>query len=385
MNFLCEKESCFVDFTMLNKAKFKLLLYQVENDLIIYNSLNRVNKFIAFSIFETVNDFKILFILNDYLNERILSYYSIQLDLKDSNKITFILNFQDKTKEKVIQLFNIIHHDLSKFKSSLKFFSNESLEKRFLSIIDENLNSNFLISEILGSIYVKNNNIATIFNLYYLILTFSNNNFFLQNFLSLIKNYHLEGYIVITFKNNPKDCIMFTSYFINKAKNKISDNALENDINNFYGHTLIKKQKLSPKNVFQILWRSEINKCFLLFNDVNKFFLNENKISDLSSFNSKLNDYLKRNDIDFIRLSKNLLLLNSNKLLLISINLQSELIRMLLKRYYKKYLIYILILNEEEYEKLRKFNEISHLKDLFIINPEEFLNLNDEKFKKLLD
>jgi hypothetical protein len=58
---------------------------------------------------------------------------------------------------------------------------------------------------------------------------------------------------------------------------------------------------------------------------------------------------------------------------------------MLLKRYYKKYLIYILILNEEEYEKLRKFNEISHLKDLFIINPEEFLNLNDEKFKKLLD
>lgn len=385
MNFLCEKESCFVGFAMLNKAKFKLLLYQVENDLVIYKSLNKVNKFIAFSVFETVNDFKILSILNDYLNKKILSYYSIQLDLKDSNKITFILNFQDKTKEKIIQLFNIIHYDLSKFKSSLIFFSNGSLEKRFLSIIDENLNSDFLISEILGSIYVKNNNEATIFNLYYLILTFSNNNFFLQNFLSLIKNYHLEGNIVIIFKNNPKDCIIFTSYLINKAKNKISDNALENDINNFYGHTLIKKQKSSLKNVFQILWRSEINKNFLLFNEVNKFFLNENTISDLSSFNSKLNDYLKRNDIDFIRLSKNLILLNSNKLLLISINLQSELIRMLLQRYYKKYLIYILILKEEEYEKLRKINEISHLKDLFIINPEEFLNLNDEKFKKLLD
>ena len=124
---------------MLNKAKFKLLLFQVEKDLVIYNSLNKINKFIAFSIFETANDFKILSILNDYLNKKILSYYSIQLDLKDTNKITFILNFQDKTKEKIIQLFNIIHHDLSKFKSSLIFFSNEALEKRFLSIIDENL------------------------------------------------------------------------------------------------------------------------------------------------------------------------------------------------------------------------------------------------------
>ncbi|MFX1339923.1 MAG: hypothetical protein ACFFDK_15030, partial [Promethearchaeota archaeon] len=61
---------------MVKKGKFKLLSYVIEDQLIFYKSLNRNKKILAFSIIEVESFFPLLQILKDYLEKRILKYFS---------------------------------------------------------------------------------------------------------------------------------------------------------------------------------------------------------------------------------------------------------------------------------------------------------------------
>jgi len=63
--------------------------------------------------------------------------------------------------------------------------------------------------------------------------------------------------------------------------------------------------------------------------------------------------------------------------------LDSKVILKILKRYYSKFKIFILILNNKEYEKLLKINKIDLLNNVQVLNPNKFINLNFKVFKDL--
>ena len=77
---------------MIRKGKFKLFSYIVEDFLIFYKSINRNKKIISFSILESEDFFPLITILNNFLKQRFLNYYSIQISTTKRNKKLFFLN-----------------------------------------------------------------------------------------------------------------------------------------------------------------------------------------------------------------------------------------------------------------------------------------------------
>ncbi|MFX1391831.1 MAG: hypothetical protein ACFE9Z_17335, partial [Promethearchaeota archaeon] len=133
-------------YDMTKKNKYRLFSYFIENHLIYYKSLKK-KKIIAFAIFEYL-DFKSLdSILNDFLRKRIIHYFSIQIDIDEKNEKIFLLNFEDYKKENIIKSFNIIKQFLTEIEKPIKFLKDQSLEKKFLAIFLQDINSSTSISK----------------------------------------------------------------------------------------------------------------------------------------------------------------------------------------------------------------------------------------------
>ncbi|MHA2181763.1 MAG: hypothetical protein ACXAAH_10100, partial [Promethearchaeota archaeon] len=75
--------------------------------------MNRNKKIVAFAMFEANSYNQIIPVLNEFLKKRFIQYYSIQLNTIQEKKPFFLLNFEDTKKENIVQLFNIIHQNVT--------------------------------------------------------------------------------------------------------------------------------------------------------------------------------------------------------------------------------------------------------------------------------
>jgi len=88
------------------------------------------------------------------------------------------------------------------------------------------------------------------------------------------------------------------------------------------------------------------------------------------------------NKINYYRLKPNLFLIEEKILFLILEDNNIKYIKKLLKNFFSKYFIFILILNQKEYRKLIESNEISLLDNLKILSFKDFVMLDFMKLKK---
>ena len=372
---------------MVKKGKFKLLSYVIEDQLIFYKSLNKNKKILAFSIIEAESFFPLLQILSDFLRKRFIKYFSIQLKIHEENKKIFLLNFEEINKNEINKLYNLIYQKVNNNKNQLTFLKKASLEKMFLNIFNKKNTSNLSISKSQDSILIKNHKFSTIYNFYTLNLNrVQTKSSFIHNFVNLASSFNINGYLIFNFRANLDNTINIAPYFVEFNNNINHNENIDYKINDFYDYELLLKQKFELTRFFYFLWRFDIFNNNISFNDFSELFIESSEqydFHDLIKFNSQFETNLLKQKLRFKRLNRNLIIIEQNVLFYSASILDSKLIFKILKRYYSKFNIFLLILNDSEYDKLLKINKIDILNNVEVLDSNKFKKLDFKVFKDL--
>jgi hypothetical protein len=372
---------------MAKKGKYQLLSYLIDGYLVFYKSLNRNKKLIAFALFETNSYEPAIAILNEFLKKRYIHYYSIQVStIKKSTKI-FLLSFEEIKKERILQSFNFIQQSLIKKKGPFKFLKDHILEQKYLEVILKKTNSNISQSKPKKSIIVGTNDNDLLLNFYSINLEYVNNKkSFLHNFINIINNYNRKGYVIFNFIIDNDDKIKFCLYFVEIVMDRNDQYNTEENVNNFFNFNLLNKQLIKLKEIFNYVWRKGIlNSYFLLTSFHHIFFVkNQHELFSLLNFNREFEQTLIKNGIEYMRFNQNFLFIEQAFLFLVLQKVKPDYIRQVIKKYYPKYVIYILIIDTQEYEKLLNIENLSSLKNIFTLKLDEFSNFDFNKFKDQL-
>ncbi len=370
---------------MVKKGKFKLFNYLIENHLIYYKSITKNDKIIAFAILVYKNSKSFLSVLNEFLRKRIIQYYAIQINTNENCEKLLFLNFEDSKKERIIKSFNFIQQTIFEIHNSAKFLKEKDLEAQFLSNLSQEINSNSFITKLSESIKISNDNNSKVFNFFLINFDFiKKKESFILDFLKLINNLGSKGFLIINFKTDHNDNIKISSYFVEECENVETAIDLEDNINDFFQSDLIKKQDIKIRTIFNYLWRLEINDSFYFLNNFLDLFFPKNYSTslNLSEINKKFEQNLLNNEIEYVRLADNLMFIENSYLFIILEDLDSKYILRILKKYYPKYIIYILILNELGHKKLLEAESIKVMENIKIVHPKDIQKFNCQEFKR---
>jgi len=369
---------------MTKKGKFQLLSYLVDENLIYYKSLNKNKKLVAFAMFKTVIINPIINILNQFLKKRFIQYYTIQLNILEKNSYVFLLNFEEIKKESIIKIFNDIQQKIVEENNTIKFLKNSELERQFLKPIIRKMNSKVSLIKQDESIIVLNNSDSFLLDFYYIDFDFlENKETLINNFIKIINNFDREGYLIINIKIDNNEEIKFSPYFVEKIIKTDDSFNTENNVNSFFNYNVLKRNDLKIREIFKYLWRLGISNDFFPLKYLNSLFTpkNQNDLTMLSEFNKVIEGNLVRNQIEYIRLSKNLLFIEEKFLFLVLTKLDSQYIQKIIEKHHSKYFIYITILSKKELEKLVDITNFKSLHNLQILNSDEILNFDFNKIR----
>ncbi len=365
---------------MVKKGKFKLLSFLVENQLVYYKSLNKNKKLVAFSIIETNNLLKIIPVLNELLKKRFLLYYSIQINIPKKRRKLILLNFIGNDKNRIVKFFSLIHQQISDCDKDAKFLKNRYLKRQFLHIISNKINVDINTMKLGDSLILKHDEDLQFLHFYQINCLFiENKSVSLHNLLKLLNNFNRKGFLIFNIKVNNKEELKYHAYFID-IKYEQNNNSLDikKEVNSLFNCELFKNIELNSKLLYSILWRVNISEIYYnLENGVNLFLsLGQFNFQKLSKFNTQFEKALQLNQINFHRLNRNLLMIEDKILFLIFKDFHHEDILRLIEKFYSRYFIIILILNQDEYKKLLDFNKIKFLENIKTLNYMDFMKLN---------
>lgn len=370
---------------MAKKGKYKLLSYVVENNLIFYKSLNKVKKYVAFSLFETLNGKFIISLLNKALDYELIDYFSIQIKPNENKKLIILLKFEGINKEEIIRRVKYLYEKLSNESSECLMLTADILERAFLEILVKDIKRPYTIKRKKDLLTLSSEKDSTSLNLFEVdIKKIKNKNTFISNFLKLCVNLERNGYLIFNFKKNTLSQIA-SIYYVDLTDNTTSSEKFKIEINNFYDCQLLKKCNLDPTKVFLILWRLDISNQLVSGEEVMKLFTIEQQFDfeDLASFYSRLEIKLFENNIKFTKIKEDLLLIEDKSLFYWTDNLTFEILSKMLEKYYSRFNICILILNETDYNQIIELEYAKSLKRLKILNVNDFLSLDLKSFKNV--
>lgn len=369
---------------MFKKGKYRLFSYFIENYLIYYKSIKKNHKIIAFAICEYLEFKSIELILDDFLKKRVIHYFSIQIDTEGKSEKILLLNFEDYKKENIIKSFNIVKQFLAEIEKPVKFLKEKFLERKYLEIFLQEINSNTSISKLSEAIAISTENELKFFNFYNIDLDLiEQRKSFISNLLNLISNFGRRGFLIFNFQIDYNEEIKIFAYFVDICEKSKNISNIENKINSIFHCNLICRQDIKIQEIFNYFWRLGVTDTFFSLNDFyTLFFIKKNSYSlDFLNTNNLIEENLVKNQTEYIRLNPNLLFIEQNYLFIILENLDSEYIHRILKDHYPKFFIYILILNNLGYYKLLEMDLIKTLENVIIIHPKEIQKLNYQEFK----
>ncbi|MFX1280896.1 MAG: hypothetical protein ACFFA3_16090 [Promethearchaeota archaeon] len=345
--------------------------------------MNKNKKIVAFAMFETNNITSVLPTLNKFLKKRLIRYYTVQLNTLENMKQIILLNFEEIKKDLIIKVFNQVMQDLVENIGTITFFKNSNLERKFLEPILKKSSSKVSLIKQNKSIVFSNGNSSFFLNIYSVNLDYLDDlDSFISNFLKIVSNFNRSGYLTFNFRIDNNDQIIFSPLFSETCKMDEEFNT-ENSINTFFNYGILKMQDIKINQVFSYLWRIAIFNDFLSLKDFAKLFIekDQNSLVRLLAFNEGFEDNLSRNQLEFIRLGKNLLLIEDKFLFVSLIELESEYIHRIIEKYHSRYYILITILNEKGLKKLVEIPEFKSLQHLRLLSQQEIINFNFEVFK----
>ena len=371
---------------MVKKGKFKLYSFLLENNLIYYKSINKNNKLIAFSILVSDNFLRIIKSLNEFLLNKYLFYYSIQLNIPQKRKTTIIMTFIGEDKSNIDKFFNMIKEQIKNIDKSVSFLKSRKLKRHFLLVLSNNIDGAANSMKQPHSLAIKNGDRLKFIQTHNINCDYLKNQMIsLHSLLKALKNFNQKGYMIFNIRINNHQKIVSNAYFLD-IKYEVDSNAIDIDkeINQLYDCELFKKSNLNVSDIYRILWRINVSEIFFVIdNDADIFFsLNYFNFQEISKFDTQFVKILQLNKINYYRLKPNLFFIEEKILFLILEDNNLKYIKKLLKNFFLKYFIFILILNQKEYRKLIESNEIGLLYNLKILSFKDFVMLDFMKLKK---
>ncbi|MFX1389637.1 MAG: hypothetical protein ACFE9Z_06180 [Promethearchaeota archaeon] len=370
---------------MVKKGKYRLFSFFVENHLIFYKSLKKNNKIIAFAILEYLDFESINFLLNEFLRKQIIHYFSMQLETSVKLGKFLILNFEDDKKENLIKSFSLVEQKLIEVDNRLKFLQDKILEKKFLTYFYQNRNSRTSIIQNVNSLMISGEKKSISLNFFSIALDLiEKRELFVLNFLSLINNIGKVGILNIHFKLVNNEIIKISPYFILKSEENEEISNVEDSLNDFFQCSFFKRENLKINALSNFIWRLPIKDNYFFLEEYEDLFYIKLKflILEMSKINNKIEKNLKENQIEYVRLSSRLLFIEQSYIFIILDNLNSEYIHRIIEKYYSKYPIYILIINNKDYQKLLNIKSIKLIENVKIINSSEIEKFDYTNFKK---
>jgi len=361
---------------MDKKGKFKLFSFLLENCLIYYKSINKSNKLIAFSILECDNFLRIVKPLNEFLLNKYLFYYSIQLNIPQKRKTVIIISLIGENRNNIDKFFNMIKAHINNIDKSVSFLKNRKLKRNFLRVLSNNIDGGANSMKKQNSLVLKYGNNLKFIQIHQIDCDNLKNQMIpLRSLLKALKNLNQKGYMIFNVRTNNFEEIETNAYFLD-IKHDVDSNVinLEKEINQLYDCKLFKKINPNISNLYRILWRVNVSDNFYAINnDADIFFsLSYFNFQDISKFNTQFVKNLQLNKLNYYRLKPNLFFIEEKILFLILEDNKLKEIKKLLENFFSQYFIFILILNQKEHRKLIESNEVGLLDNLKILSFKDF-------------
>ena len=371
---------------MVKKGKFKLFSFLLENYLIYYKSINKNNKLIAFSLLESDNFLRIIKPLNEFLLNKYLFYYSIQLNIPQKRKAIIIISMIGENRSNIDKFFNLIKEKIYNIDKSVSFLKNRKLNRHFLHLLSNNIDGGANSMKRPDFLVLKNGANRKFIQIHQINCDHIKNQMIsLHSLQRALKNLNQKGYMVFNIRNDNRQKIITNAYFLgikHEVNSEFTD--LDREINQLYNCELFNKTNLSISNIYRILWRSNVSdNFFTLDDDADIFFsLTYFNFQDISKFNSQFVKMLELNQLEYYRLNPNLFFIEEQSLFLVLVDSNLKKIKKLLENFFSRYFIFILILNQKEYRKIVESNEISLLENLKILSFKDFAMFDFLKLNK---
>ena len=376
---------------MVRKGKFKLFSFLIEKHLIYYKSINKNNKLIAFSILEINNLLRILPLLNDFLLNKFLFYYSVQISVPKKRRKTIILTFIGNDRSKIDKFFNLIYQKTREYDKSIKFLKNHNLERQFFNILSNKIDIDMNTMNLGDSLILKQGENLQYLDLYEIDCNaMQNEKVSLHNLLKALNNFNQRGYLIFNIKANNSEKIVSNAYFIDIRYEKDPKSLdIEREVNILFNCKVFTKSVMQLNRLYCILWRTNYSEIFYnITPDLDIFLsLSQYNFQDLSKFSLQFDKALRLYQVDFHRLKPNLFFIEDKTLFLILDHYNPVEISRILEKFFSKYYVFILILNMEEYNKLIQSNEIRLLENIKTLSFKDFIkfNITDLKNEYILE
>ncbi|MEJ2249350.1 MAG: hypothetical protein P8Y97_06785 [Candidatus Lokiarchaeota archaeon] len=363
---------------MIVKSKFKLFSFIIHKSLIFYTSTNKKNRIFGFSIIKTIHLNKTIEILRDFLSKGLLDYFSIQILInKNLNRVIF-LSFQDREEKTILKIFNLITLELKKKITDIKILKSKKLEEAFLRLGFPGDDPDLLISSNSNTIILNQNN--NTINLHFYEIKFKENLekcFFreLENFLQNIK---IKAIIIVNFIHNFKESLMFNAYLIYISENKPTVN-VKKEINKFFNTNILNEIETKISFYARLLWRKHISKKLYNYELKSNYLLYQahNKVDLQHKIVLRILNKLDESKLSYLKLNHYIYLIERKILLMIVLGINLNDTTKIIKKFYNKYDITLLIKKSETYNKISKVTKINKLKNLKIHKIEDFVNKNN--------
>ena len=370
---------------MVRKGKFKLFSFLIEKHLIYYKSLNKNNKLVAFSILEINNLLKIIPILNDFLLNKYLFYYSVQIKVPKNRRKTILLTFIGNDKSRIDKFFNLIMQKIRENDKSIKFLKNHNLKRQYFHILSDKINNDINTLKLGDSLILKQGDNVQFLHFYEINCDLmQNEKVSLHNLLKALNNFNQKGYLIFNIKAINSENIVSNAYFIDIRYEKDRKSLdIEEEINSLFKCELFKKSVINLNRLYCILWRANLSEIFYnLTQDADIFLsLSQYNFQNLSKFSIQFDKALCLNQIEFHTLKPNLFFIEDKILFLIQKVYNPIEISRILEKFLSKYYIFILILNMDEYKKLIQSNNIRLMENIETLNFKEFIKFNISNMK----
>ncbi len=370
---------------MVRKGKFKLFSFLIEKHLIYYKSLNKNNKLVAFSILEINNLLKIIPILNDFLLNKYLLYYSVQIMVPKNRRKTILLTFIGNDKSRIDKFFNLIMQKIRENDKSIKFLKNHNLKRQYFHILSDKINNDINTLKLGDSLILKQGDNVQFLHFYEINCDLmQNEKVSLHNLLKALNNFNQKGYLIFNIKAINSENIVSNAYFIDIRYEKDRKSLdIEEEINSLFKCELFKKSVINLNRLYCILWRANLSEIFYnLTQDADIFLsLSQYNFQNLSKFSIQFDKALCLNQIEFHTLKPNLFFIEDKILFIIQKVYNPIEISRILEKFLSKYYIFILILNMDEYKKLIQSNNIRLMENIKTLNFKEFIKFNISNMK----
>ena len=364
---------------MTKKGKFKFTSFLVEDHLIFFKS--NKNTLVAFTVLYSSNHKKILPILIKMLEKRYFEYFSWQIMVDKVKKDLFIINFKD-VKAGIIKAHNLMKQELKDLNFNNYFLEKDTLKSTFFEILSHEFNSKLSMNKSKSkAIIIQNPDQYRILSIYELNLNFfAEQENLLENFMIYLRDLGKKFLVYFNFCIDRYNLIANYGILITILNQKSEKIDLDEQANKFFQHPLLNKLNIKLKQAMYLLWRTTFPSTKFFYRN-SKIFLDQGINYELNSIVNDLAIKFDENMINYHQINDQILFIENHILFILIGKLDLEMLSDLLEKYYSKYKLMILFLNEDIYDEIMKVEKITKLQDLSVLRMSDFIGINYNIFK----